>query len=244
MTIVFTNPKKPDSLDELSERQQQQLARLGELYDGVSLSAAERLSPERAEDEDLDEGVSFYGMIELWEVHEEGAHRYNALLVMADSGALFEKDSTELVIERIQASFGGGGGSRSDDDDFEDALDKAYREAKKKFAAQLKSKASGPWAAYEKALAHIEEDVSAKKPASPKKATAKTPSKKKPAPKKTPSKKPATKKTTAKKAAKPAAKKIAAKKTPSKKPATAKKIAAKKPAAKKPTAKKKATKKK
>jgi hypothetical protein len=190
MNITFQNLRRPSSIDQLTKSQQEQLAFAGKLYDGVDLPAAERLKEERAQDDD-EEGVSFFGMLELWDVFEDGVHRYDAFLYMADSGILFEKDKTEYAIERIQTYFGGGNGNRTDDDDFADALQEAYREAKNKPAAQHKSKATGAWAAYESALQQAE------KLAPSNKATAKVPPTKKPAAKKA-IKKVATKKSTTK----------------------------------------------
>jgi hypothetical protein len=196
VTISFTNPRRPKDLSELSDIQQKQLVFAGERYDGVTLSAAERLSEERADEvEDTEEGMSFYGMLELWDVLEGGAHIYDALLYMADSGVLLEKGSTRLVTERIQTYFSGGDGTRADDDNFGEALDKAYRDAKKKNAAQLKSTAKGPWGAYEKALEEAQKSP-AKKPTTKKPTPAKKAVTKKPAVKKAKS---TTKKTAKKK---------------------------------------------
>lgn len=246
MQIEFTNPRIPTSAQQLTEIQKKQLEVAGTLYDSADLSAEERLSQERGQ-EDIDEGISFYGFIELWDVRVDGVHQYDAYMVMADSGVVFDKDKTTYVTERIQAYFGGGGGSREGEKDFLDALQSAYAQARKKYAAQLKSgAASGPWAAYQKAL-NAAQTSAPKKKAPAKKATRKAPAKKtKKASAKTKAKK--TTKKSAKKATKKATKKVAkkatrkaTKKTTKKttKKATKKASAKKKPAVKKKPAKKK-----
>jgi hypothetical protein len=202
MKLRFTNLRQPTSIDQLSPLEQTQLAAAGKRYDNVTLPAKERLSQERSQ-EDLDEGVSFYGSLEVWEVEGDKAKRYTAFMYMADSGTIFRYGTTKIEGEVIQCGF------EMEDSSIEDEIDEAYHTGCKEFAKELKAgpKMSGPTGAYQQAIVEIKQE--------PPKLAAKTT---------TPIKKPA-----AKKAPKPAIKqppkastKTAAKKATPKKPASKK----------------------
>jgi hypothetical protein len=62
--------------------------------------------------------------VELWDVAEEGAHRYDAFLYNVDSGTVFRRGTTEVVAEMIQCYF-----DQADDEEFEAALQAGYRAA-------------------------------------------------------------------------------------------------------------------
>jgi hypothetical protein len=131
MALRFLNPRQPRSIDEMSPLQQEQLRVAGKRYDGSDLPAAERLSPEREVGPDEgDEGGSFLGFLEIWDVEEDGVPRYEAYLYMSDSGTVFRRGTTEIVAERIQVYFQADGSAA-----LGDALLEAYRAAQKEFSA-------------------------------------------------------------------------------------------------------------
>jgi hypothetical protein len=213
MKLRFTNLRQPTSIEQLSPLEQTQLAAAGKRYDNVALPAKERLSQERSQ-EDLDEGVSFYGSLEVWEVEGDKAKRYTAFMYMADSGTIFRYGTTKIEGEVIQCGF------EMEDASIEDEIDAAYQAGCKEFAKELKAgpKMSGPVVAYQQAIAEIkQEPAKPAKKATPKKAAMK---------KATPTKKPAAKAST-----KPATKQPPKASTKT----AAKKMTPKKPASQKPT---------
>jgi hypothetical protein len=136
----------PESAEGLSPIQRQQLERAGKLYDGNELSAEERLSPDREPGDGEDEG-GFHGMLEIWDVEENGEHAYDAFLYMVDSGTVFRRGSLDVVAERIQVYFD------ASDQDFAAALQEAYEEAEAAHKELLRGRErEGAWVAYQGAL--------------------------------------------------------------------------------------------
>lgn len=183
MKLRFLNLRLPTSIDQLTAIEQSQLAAAGKRYDSVDLPAKERLSATRSH-EDLDQGVSFHGSLEVWDVEANKAKRYTAFMYMADSGTIFRYGTTKIEGEVIQCGF------EMEDSDFEDEIDDAYQAGCKEFAKELQAgpTMTGPAGAYQQAIAESKQEPT---PPAPKKAAAK------------PAAKPA-----AKKSAKPAAKKV------------------------------------
>jgi hypothetical protein len=116
MRIHFTNCRTPQSVGELGLLERRQLREAGIRYDGRDLPAAARL----AEGEDPG---SFRGYLELWDVEEDGQHRYDAFMYMADSGTVFRRGTVEVVAEVVQCGFEGR------DRAFAHWLEQAYRRA-------------------------------------------------------------------------------------------------------------------
>jgi hypothetical protein len=144
--IRFVNPRKPESAEDLSPIQRQQLERAGKLYDGNALSAEERLSPDREPGDGEDEG-GFHGMLEIWDVEENGEHAYDAFLYMVDSGTVFRRGSLDVVAERIQVYF------EAPDADFASYLQEAYEQAEAAHKELLRGRErEGAWVAYQGAL--------------------------------------------------------------------------------------------
>jgi hypothetical protein len=101
--------------------ERRQLREAGLRYDGRDLSAAARLTAT----EDHAASGSFLGFLELWSVEEEGGHRYDAFMYMADSGTVFRRGTTEVVAEVVQCGFQGR------DRAFAHRLEQAYRRAER-----------------------------------------------------------------------------------------------------------------
>lgn len=100
MHLKFVNPRHPAHADELTQIEQAQLVAAGLAYDGEALSALERLSADKE-----DEERSFLGFLELWDVIDEdadGAHLYTYFYYMVDSGAFFRAGTTEYDADVIQ----------------------------------------------------------------------------------------------------------------------------------------------
>lgn len=144
--IRFLNPRKPASAEDLSLTQRQQLERAGKLYDGNELSAEERLSLDRQAGDGEDEG-GFHGMLEIWDVEENGEHAYDALLYMVDSGTVFRRGSLDVVAERIQVHFD------APDEGFAAALQEAHEQAEAAHKDLLRGREQeGAWVAYQSVI--------------------------------------------------------------------------------------------
>jgi uncharacterized membrane protein (UPF0136 family) len=111
MVLTVASVLQPTRTDQLTEIQHEQLARAGALYDGRTLSAAERLSG-GVEDH------SFLGSLTIRELTDaSGRHVYSVYEYMVDSGSVFKAGTTEEVAEIIQC------GLECDDRRLHDALD-------------------------------------------------------------------------------------------------------------------------
>ena len=120
---------------------------------------------------DAEDPEAVFCFVELWDVAEDGAHRYDAFLYNVDSGTVFRRGTTEVVAEMIQCYF-----DQADDEAFEAALQDGYRAACAERAAAKKAakKATKAGEAAKKATA---KKATAKK-ATAKKATVKKAAKK------------------------------------------------------------------
>lgn len=132
MTLRFSNLRRPSRFDELDPIQRAQLEVCARLYFGEdeAVPIAARLG---GDGEDPEAEFCF---VELWDVAEEGAHRYDAFLYNVDSGTVFRRGTTEVVAEMIQCYF-----DQADDEDFEAALQAGYRAACAERAAEKKKAA-------------------------------------------------------------------------------------------------------
>ena len=144
MTLRFSNLRRPSRFDELDPIQRAQLEVCARLYFGEdeAVPIAARLG---GDGEDPEAEFCF---VELWDVAEEGAHRYDAFLYNVDSGTVFRRGTTEVVAEMIQCYF-----DQADDEDFEAALQAGYRAACAERAAEKKKAAKKVAKAGKKAAA-------------------------------------------------------------------------------------------
>jgi hypothetical protein len=98
--LQFVNPRKPQSADELTALEQQQLVIAGKLYDGEEYSVDVRLGSAEGE---TDEESSFAGFVSVWDViDQQGVVCYTAWFYQVDSGTIFVHASTEVAAEVIQ----------------------------------------------------------------------------------------------------------------------------------------------
>ena len=171
MTLRFSNLRRPSRFDELDPIQRAQLEVCARLYFGEdeAVPIAARLG---GDGEDPEAEFCF---VELWDVAEEGAHRYDAFLYNVDSGTVFRRGTTEVVAEMIQCYF-----DQADDEAFEAALQDGYRAACAERAAGKKAakKATKAGEAAKKATAKKATVKKAAKKATVKKATVKKVAKK------------------------------------------------------------------
>lgn len=98
--LRFVNCRKPQSVEELSATEKEQLLIAAKRYDGNDLPAEARLSPP---DGEWDEEDSFYGFLSIWDVVDETETvRCTAWFYRVDSGTIFTHGTTDVVAEVIQ----------------------------------------------------------------------------------------------------------------------------------------------
>lgn len=97
MKLRFTNPRKPETIDDLDPVEREQLAAAGAAWDGRALSAEDRIGD--------DPSCSFRGVLTLWDLVDEddgGALVYTFFHYAVDSGAFYRAGTTELDADVIQ----------------------------------------------------------------------------------------------------------------------------------------------
>lgn len=98
--LICSNVRKPMAVGDLSEIERKQLELAGKLYDGLELTAEQRLDAKPSEE--LEE-ASFHGMVELGSIVDEaGQPAYDVWQYMGDSGTIFQAGTTEEVACIIQ----------------------------------------------------------------------------------------------------------------------------------------------
>jgi hypothetical protein len=98
MGLRFVNPRSPRQRADLSASQRRQLRAAGKLWDGQDLTARLRM-----ESADPQERLSQF--LQLWDIEQDGVHRYDAFFYATDSGTIFRRGTTEVVAQRIQFGF-------------------------------------------------------------------------------------------------------------------------------------------
>jgi hypothetical protein len=116
MPIRFTNLRQPTRLDEFNETQRRQLEVCASLYFCGDKPLEYRFGP--------DDGRERFCLFELWDVEQDGEHKYDPVLYNGDSGTVFARGTTEVVAEMIQFHF-----DEAREPGLDDALQEAYCEA-------------------------------------------------------------------------------------------------------------------
>jgi len=100
-TLTLTNPRTPQTVDELDAVGRAQLRVCGERWDGHDLPADERLFPTDVENE-----TNLYTReLAVWDVMDGDAHVYDAWFYAVDSGLIFRAGTTDVVCVVVQFDF-------------------------------------------------------------------------------------------------------------------------------------------
>lgn len=116
MPLRFTNLRQPTRLEDFNATQRKQLEVCARLYFCGEQPLEYRFGP--------DDGRERFLIFELWDVEQDGEHKYDAFLYNGDSGTVFAHGTTDVVAEMIQFHF-----DEAREPGLDEALQEAYKEA-------------------------------------------------------------------------------------------------------------------